>query len=432
MPSTSIDVLHVDDDPDLTEVAAIYLQRESDRITVQTATSASEGLDAVARNEFDCIISDYNMPGQNGLEFLEAVRKAECDLPFILYTGKGSEEVASDAIAAGVTDYLRKRAGTEQYELLANRITNAVEQRRSTQRAADLERVRQVIRKADQALVRAETRDEIEQRICQIVTDADPYRFAWISEPDPESRIVSANTASGVGESYLEAIEITTDEGPTGQGPTGKALRNRELSVVQNIPEDAAYEPWREEALDRGYQSSAAIPVVQGDADTLYGVLNVYADRIDAFDDEEQALLQELADDTAHALFRIEERDRERELERTRLFIDESLDALQDVFFVLDEEMELIRWNSRVSAVTGYTDEELGDMAATAFFPEKHHERILNTANEVLETGSATVQADFLTRDGESIPYEFRGTRSTDPQGDGMVIVGIGRDVTEQ
>jgi PAS domain S-box-containing protein len=66
------------------------------------------------------------MPGMTGLEFLREVREEYHDLPFILFTGRGSEEVASDAISMGVTDYLQK-GGTEQYELLANRITNAVD-----------------------------------------------------------------------------------------------------------------------------------------------------------------------------------------------------------------------------------------------------------------------------------------------------------------
>ena len=66
------------------------------------------------------------MPEFDGLELLESVRSKDADLPFILFTGKGSEEIASRAISAGVTDYLQKEAGTEQYEILANRIRNAV------------------------------------------------------------------------------------------------------------------------------------------------------------------------------------------------------------------------------------------------------------------------------------------------------------------
>ncbi len=126
-----IHILHVDDKPELAELTAEFLRREDDRISTDTATSASEGLQRVTDNRFDCIVSDYDLPGQNGIEFLKTVRQKHPDLPFILYTGKGSEEVASDAIAAGATDYIQKKAGTEQYELLANRIQNAVEQSNS-------------------------------------------------------------------------------------------------------------------------------------------------------------------------------------------------------------------------------------------------------------------------------------------------------------
>ena len=126
-----IRVLHVDDEADFTELTATYLEREDDRFTVETATSATEGLEVIADDDVDCVVSDYDMPGRNGIEFLDSIRDHSPDLPFILFTGKGSEEVASDAISAGVTDYLQKERGTDQYAILANRIKNAVEGRRA-------------------------------------------------------------------------------------------------------------------------------------------------------------------------------------------------------------------------------------------------------------------------------------------------------------
>ncbi len=124
-------VLHVDDEPEFTDVVGTFLEREEDRIRVRTATGATEALDRLADEPFDCVVSDYDMPGQNGIEFLETVRETYPDLPFILYTGKGSEEIASDAISAGVTDYLEKGSGTSQYTVLANRIENLVAQFRA-------------------------------------------------------------------------------------------------------------------------------------------------------------------------------------------------------------------------------------------------------------------------------------------------------------
>ena len=121
----SIEVLHVDDEPGLAEVAAEFLVREDDRLSVKTATSTEAALEQLG-DDVDCVVSDYDMPGRNGVEFLRRVRERYPDLPFILFTGKGSEEVASEAISAGVTDYLQKESGSDQYAVLANRIRNVV------------------------------------------------------------------------------------------------------------------------------------------------------------------------------------------------------------------------------------------------------------------------------------------------------------------
>lgn len=126
-----IRVLHVDDEPGFAAMTAEFLEREDDLMSVQTATSVQEGLDVLVEHAIDCIVSDYDMPRMNGIEFLKTVREEYLDLPFILYTGKGSEEIASDAISADVTDYLQKTSGASQYEILTNRIANAVAQFRT-------------------------------------------------------------------------------------------------------------------------------------------------------------------------------------------------------------------------------------------------------------------------------------------------------------
>jgi PAS domain S-box-containing protein len=128
-----IRVLLVDDDEAFADLTADYLRRETDDFEVTTRPAAAPALDYLGDADVDCVVSDHDMPEKVGLELLDAVRDDHPDLPFVLFTGKGSEEIASDAISAGVTDYLQKGGGTDKYAVLANTVRNAVEKRRSEQ-----------------------------------------------------------------------------------------------------------------------------------------------------------------------------------------------------------------------------------------------------------------------------------------------------------
>ena len=238
-----IRVLHAEDDEDVADVACTYLRREDSRIRVESVADAREGLDRLADDGIDCVVSDYDMPGMNGIEFLEAVRQRYTDLPFILHTGKGSEEVASDAIAAGVTDYLQKEMGTSQCAVLANRIANAVEKNRTRRRVAELDRTRALVSEIHQAMVRAESADEVRNRVCEILSASDLYLSAWVGETDPETDRTEPQASAGDGHGCLGEATVTAD------GPAGTAVRERRVAVTRDVSED------------RGFRSVAAVPL---------------------------------------------------------------------------------------------------------------------------------------------------------------------------
>jgi PAS domain S-box-containing protein len=128
-------VLVVDDSDFFAEMTASTLQDEHGMDT-EWATDAEDALETLDDHEFDCIVSDYEMPGTNGLELKALVEERHGDVPFIILTGRGDETVAAEAISAGVADYILKLEVVEdqQYQRLANRIESAVSERRAQKR----------------------------------------------------------------------------------------------------------------------------------------------------------------------------------------------------------------------------------------------------------------------------------------------------------
>ncbi|SEN81841.1 Signal transduction histidine kinase [Halorientalis persicus] len=178
-----------------------------------------------------------------------------------------------------------------------------LEQHRTSEQVVD------TIRRVNQRVVEAESRDELFDAICTEFAASDPYVFAWVGTDHGEE--IRPVAAAGVSESYLDEIEISLADDDLAQGPTATAVETGEIQVVQYIRTDPEYEPWRKPALEYGFRSSAAIPIHL--AATRYGVLNVYSDRPEAFTDREERVLEDLSDAVAHALYRLDVERRQRE-----------------------------------------------------------------------------------------------------------------------
>ncbi|WP_435152772.1 bacterio-opsin activator domain-containing protein [Haladaptatus sp. DFWS20] len=107
-----------------TDIAREYSHAHGD-LTVHIKSSASECLAQLEYGAIDCVVSNYNLPNSDGIDLLESVRETYPNLPFVLLTGDGCEHVASEAIAAGVSDYLPTTAIDDVHDL-RTRITNAI------------------------------------------------------------------------------------------------------------------------------------------------------------------------------------------------------------------------------------------------------------------------------------------------------------------
>ena len=122
----------------------------------------------------------------------------------------------------------------------------------------------------------------------------------------------------------------------------------------------------------------------------------------------------------------------ERPPDDERAFVRGALDALEDAFFVFDLDMEFVLWNDSVTAVTGYTDDEVAAMVPADFIADDDRDRIAAAIRRVIREGRAKTEADLLTKTGERIPYEFTGALLEDDDGTVLGVCGVGRDVTDR
>ncbi|MDY7081345.1 MAG: PAS domain S-box protein [Halobacteria archaeon] len=264
-------------------------------------------------------------------------------------------------------------------------------------------------------IVRAETREELEQSLCEVLAESESYEFVWIGRPNDAGEIIPCASA-GIEEGYLDNVSITLDDSPTGEGPTGKAVKTGELQVMQNIPENPDYEPWREEALKRGYKSSVAVPLEYEGC--KYGVLNIYADRENAFDESELEHIEELEGTISYAMNSIEARE---QLGESKQKYERLATRISDAYYAVDNDWKITYWNEQVGVST---DEVLGKHLWESF-PELEGtelEQAYKTAMETKERGSLEA---YL---GE--PYNYWVEVDIYPDEEGLSI--FSREITER
>ncbi len=139
-----LSILYVDDEPALLEIAKVYMERQGYEVTV--CESAAEALELLNRKTFDAIISDYQMPGMDGISFLASLRGRDDCTPFIIFTGKDREDVVIDALNMGADFYVKKGGDPRaQFAELLNMVEYAVRDRKQM---GDLERSEELFQRA--------------------------------------------------------------------------------------------------------------------------------------------------------------------------------------------------------------------------------------------------------------------------------------------
>ncbi|MDD4138158.1 MAG: GAF domain-containing protein [Methanoregula sp.] len=299
-PVPIISVLYVDDEPALLEVGKVYLER-SGQFRVDTLVSAPAALEIMKTRSYDAVVSDYQMPAMDGITFLKIVRETWPTLPFIIFTGRGREEVIVEALNSGADHYLQKGGEPKsQFAELGHIITRSVERKRAGETILHLNRLYAVVSRINRAIIHIHDRQELLMEACRIAVDEGKFLMAWIGMVDCETHRVLPVAACGYEEGYLSTISVSTDIIPSGMGLTGSAIREGRPMISNDIASDSRMKNYRLEAARRGYRSSAAIPLICGGR--AIGAVRFYASEVNFFNDREIRLLEELVADICFAL----------------------------------------------------------------------------------------------------------------------------------
>jgi PAS domain S-box-containing protein len=412
-------VLYVSEEDEATATRLAELDFER-----RVVTTAADAMDWLASEEIDCVVASPPFPDADGIELLKRVRATHPHLPFVLYPAAGSETLASEAISAGVTDYV-PQADDENGEHLIEAVLSAVEP--GPDRRA--ERVVDLVRAIQSALVRARTAEDIDEQVCEAIVDTEPYAFAWIGEYDEHDGQVTPRASAGFEAGYLETIDVAADGSRVSWGPTGRAIASRRIETVQNIPESPEYEPWRAEALERSYRSSAAVPLLHDD--TLYGVLNVYADRTAAFDEEERALLADLGETIGNAYHRVRIQELY-ESQYRQLF--EEAPVMVALTRDSDDGPIVEDCNRRFATKLGRSRDEFRERPLTDVYTDEASRKLLEEDGyeRALAGEFVTTERALRTRSGEQLETLLQATPRRDVNGDIVGTNALYVDLTER
>ncbi|MHC3381139.1 bacterio-opsin activator domain-containing protein [Haloarcula sp. H-GB5] len=176
------------------------------------------------------------------------------------------------------------------------------ELQRQNEQLTALNHINNTIREIDQTIVSAETQEEINHTVCERLTDTDRFKFAWIGSVDPGGTTVEPRAWAGNEQGYLDSQSIAVADSET--EPGGQTAATGDVTMIPNVAADLRNAPWRSDALTRDFLSVLSIPLVYNDL--RHGVLTIYADTKDAFDETTRTVLRELGETIASALSAIE------------------------------------------------------------------------------------------------------------------------------
>ncbi len=344
-----ISVLYVDDEPALLEIGKLFLER-SGQFCVDTVTSAQEALQKIKSLSYDAIVSDYQMPEMDGIVLLKKIRAEFSDLPFIIFTGKGREDVVIEAFDNGADFYLQKGGTpTPQFLELGHKILAAVRRRQAEKALLESEmRYRNVVEDQTEFICRFlpnVTHVFVNEAYCRYFKKSRDEIIGKKFIPDipPEDKnLVRDHLLNLTKENPIASIDhriIMPDGDVRWQSWTDRAIFNEEGELVeyQSVGRDITKAKGSEEKLR-----------------TINEELQAAYSQIAATDEELRQNYDELNKKERNL------RDNE---ENYRRIVETAYEGI----WVLDSQFRVVQVNDRMAEMLGYPPQEIRGQLATEF-----------------------------------------------------------------
>lgn len=417
-----ISALYVDDDPSFLEIGKMFLEH-SGMIQITTAISAKAALETMQEQIFDVIISDYEMPGMNGIEFLKKIREKNAIIPFIIFTGRGREDVAIEALNSGASFYLQKDGNPAALFIeLINMVNRAVQHAHA---AFELEKKNEELTSLNEELAASE--EELRRTIEQLALQSEQIR-----ESEERYRLVMEATSDGIWDWNLKTNEAFFSDWyyrMIGYEP-GEFEGNYENWRSLLHPDDVIRaEKEIQESLtrkDKGFDIEFRIRTKNGDYRYIHG-----RGKVVAWDNEGNPcrMVGSHIDITDRKRMESALLDSE---EKYRLLAEKSRDF---IFMLRLPEWKYEYISPSVLEITGYTQEEFyrnPDLLRRCIAP--HSLEYFEKAYKDLLNGiiPETYEFQIITKSGELKWVSQRNSPITDKSGTITALQGIVTDITER
>ncbi|MFP4052049.1 MAG: PAS domain S-box protein, partial [Thermoplasmata archaeon] len=383
-------------------------------IEVSTVSSAEKALDLMDEEDFDVIVSDYQMPDIDGLEFLEELKEErECEIPFIMFTGKGREEVAMETLNLGADRYLEKGGDpTSQYEVLADAIKQEFEHKDAEEKIADLTFLLRFLTNVNRLIGQEDDLKTLMEKVAVEMVEIRNYQNIEISLLDRKDGKIKPVASSGVHPE--REWELTKD----GYGDAPKCVKE----VVKNTSTHLVNSPERyctdcEYIDEREYHDTLLIPISH--RSELTGIISVCHRFGRELSEEEIELLEGMGRDLGLARKKIIVENKLKES-------DEKFKNLAEVTFLpiaIYQDDHWVYANPAAKDIMNYSLEELKEMKHWDFVAPEHREKVKKQVleKEGLESGS---EIKIITKEGEK-KWVFLTGGNIDYNGEPATLISV-------